>query len=266
MTTIAFDQIIDLASPASPASPAPQAVEEEDEDTAKAVPAVTDPPAAPRLTRQAAIAALNAAFATWADQMILARKLTLGTDKVQSRELCSSGTAEFMTRGHLQPLTDRNRHPVQERPAEAEEAEERIRTWVRTKFDGAIEDYTATGLVKRVPKIQEQHKLWHTSFRDLIISKYRDSYITLERMQEVLPQLGMERYAPRVYASFSASLDWSVPLDDLPGESQADKQRLLKQHMMDALRVAMGPTASQERCSYPLSDRNVSLTLGNWRY
>lgn len=248
-------------------SAAQESAEAQEAQEAPEAPAETAP--APRLTREAAITAFNTAYTAWADDMILARRLTLGTSNVKSKALCKSGTEQFMVRGHLQPTTGehRSRYPVDEPADQAAEAEERIRTWVRAQVaDMAMEDYTATGLMKRVPKITEAHEKWRTGFRDLIIAKYKETYIHLDRMQEVLPQLGMAPYEPRMYAHISLNMDYHAPAGSFGGSTQTDAMRQhLRDRLNEALREIMGPQALMNGCSYGFADRNISISMDTWR-
>lgn len=223
---------------------------------------------AEKLTRRAAVAAVEAAFAAFADQVVLARQLTLGTDRVRTQNLCNTGTKEFMAKGHLQPL-HRTVHPAEETQDEARDAEQRIRNWVRTKMDGALEDYTATGLMKQVPKIEAEHKKWHEGFRKLIIDNFKSGYIYEPRMAEVLPQLGMEPYTPRWYASVTLSADWHAPLTNFGGSGLTTQQlnELLREKIVTALREIAGEGASSVGCNYGIEriSRNIRVNTDTWR-
>lgn len=219
------------------------------------------------LTRRTAIAAVEAAFAVFAEQMILARRLTLDTSNVRSQGLCGPGTKGFMTKGHLQPPS-RDTHPANERPEETAESETRIRTWVRTHMPGALEDYTATGLMKQVPVIEAARKKWHADFRELIIRNFKDGYIQEERMQEVLPQLGMPLYEVVKYVSMSVSADWHAPASNFGGTSLSHQQmnELLREKIQKALQEIAGEGHSTLQCSYGInSSRHVRVSVENWR-
>lgn len=219
--------------------------------------------AKPRLTREAALAELEAAFTAWTDQMLLARRLTMGTDNVKSQSLCKTGVEAFLAKGHLQPTHHDRHHPATESSAQAAEAEAHIRTWVRGKLEGALEDYTATGLVKQAGKIRTAHEKWHKDFRELILVKYRESYIHLNRMQEVLPQLNMEPYDPRIYASIALNLDFHLPSTGIDGADMGQKRAALVERIKAAFTEIMGADASQRDCNYTF-ERHLRVSVDNW--
>jgi hypothetical protein len=221
----------------------------------------------PRLTREIALAAVEAAFTKFADQVILARRLTVGTHNVQSGDLCESGTIAFMVKGHLQRPT-RSVHPRSERPEEALASEERIRVWVRAKMDGALEDYTATGLMRQVTKIEAAQQKWHDEFRNLIIENFKSGYIKAPRMAEVMPQLGMEPYEPRMYASVSMNVDWHAPASNFGGVTINSRQmgELLREKVAEALRQVAGEGHEANGCNYGIQVHNIRVGVDAWQH
>jgi hypothetical protein len=203
------------------------------------------PAPAPAPSRRKALSMLMDEIKEFEDLMILARRLTLGTDKVQSEGLCKSGTEEFMVRGHLVPTTSKNpnRHPRQEPESDALAAEAKIRTWVRKKIDGALEDYTTIGLMKKIPVIRKAREEWQQDFRKLIIGKHRDGYITLERLNEVFPKLKLEPYQEMVRVSWSVSFDYKLPAGSAPDTRDPAWEERERARLAEALRQFAGPDA-----------------------
>jgi hypothetical protein len=274
---VAFDQMIQAVENAF-SSDIPVVVVSEPEAASVSAPDSTppaepsqtpkiEPEAEPRLTRLKALAAVKAEIDAFADRVILARRLTLGTANVRSQALCSSGTTAFMTRGHLIPTKKDDVlswHPVRETPEEAAAAETKIRAWCAKSVDGALEDFTATGLMKRAEKVRKEQEKWAKEFRELTVNNYKANYIRLERMQEVLPLLGMEQYEPQVHMQLSLNLnmDYYLPqgaLNGLTPEVYAANERArLQEHM----RAFAGERATWDNVQHPLNNARYLNVVG----
>lgn len=192
-------------------------------------------------------------LASFQERMILARQLTLGTDNVRSRALCATGVHTFMARGHLVPThgQDGRQHPVRETAEDAAVAEQKIRDWVSEKLGGDITDFTSAGLRKRLVVLRAAHEQWKREFLQLIRDNHQNGSITRQRMNEVLPQLGLLNPQTRMRVALHADFDFII---DKPGNGTVEAidayRAALRDRLLAALRRLPGDGHTYEGTRY----------------
>jgi len=243
-------------------------VEIEEAPAATPVPAPEEAaPAAPSVPAEEPTPAdaARAELAEFQRHVLLARRLTLETPGVVNRNLCADGVAQFMTRTRLAPTSRRNSvriHPSAETKEEAAKAEEDIRAWCGSTLGGDVKDFTDAGLAKRLPALQKAHAEWLVEFRRQSIEHHKSSagYISLERMAEVFPQLGIPAYEPMLRVEINLSYDYMVPASRV-GTSATEFSRRERERLLDAMRRLAGTDSSSDGCRFTDRQSYVQLSV-----
>ena len=224
-------------------------------------PAPSAPPAEPELTPGEQCRAELTAFT---DHVLLARKLVLASPGVPNQQMCADGVGNFMVRCHLAPYrgVDKDRHPAEEPSGNVAKAEERIRTWCASHLGGDIEDFSDVGLGKRLDAVQSAHRNWQAAFREQCISSHRKNrtYISVERMAEVFPQLDIAPWEPMYRVEIGVTYDYLVPASLIGDDAQ-----LFQNQERDRLLAKLGelaePVATRDGCLYSDTTRYVRMVI-----
>jgi len=202
------------------------------------------------------------------ERMLLARRLTLETSEVRTRQHCTDGVSDFMLRARLEPVTGMphaRRHPTQETPDEAAAACDRIRYWCVTQAlgpDTVMEDYTDAGLAKRLTTLQSAHANWKRSFLAQLNEEHRRGYISLDRLHQVLPQLRLTEPQDYMRVVFQVVFDYIIPR---PGngtpEDTVAYQAKQRERLLAALRRLPGDGSTYDGTLYADREAHVRVEV-----
>jgi hypothetical protein len=263
MATTAKKTTTDATSaPARPrATPRPRAkaVIRSPEADALPVPA-SDPAPAPAEPTPGELC--RAELTAFTEHVLLARRLVLDSPGVGNQQMCADGVGEFMIRSHLVPWRGSygGDHPAVEPTGNIARAEAAIRTWCARPLGGDVEDYSDAGLGKRLDAVRTAHAAWQTEFRERCIASHRrnSSYISVERMAEVFPQLGIEPWEPMRRVELTVTYDYMIPARQA-GDDPIAFGRQVRERLLAALGELAGEASTREGCLYTDASRYVNV-------